>query len=41
MLTMRLVAAVMMAGTLVLPAWDTSTQTMAAWVADAANCDRD
>jgi dienelactone hydrolase len=29
MLKMRLVAAVMMAGTLVLPAWDTSTQTMA------------
>jgi dienelactone hydrolase len=29
MLTMRLVAAVMMAGTLVLPAWDTSTQTIA------------
>jgi len=28
MLKMRLVAAVMMAGTLVLPAWDTSTQTM-------------
>ena len=29
MLKMRLVTAVMMAGTLVLPVWDTSTQTVA------------